>query len=112
MLIMSLYIDTKFNEEKDLWNFSLVGDLDIHTSNKFREEITEAFKEKKKDLEIDGLDLEYIDSTGLGVLISVLKMTKDNKNKIYLKNVQPNVRKIFDITKLDKQFIFRGENND
>ncbi|HLR21690.1 MAG TPA: STAS domain-containing protein [Tissierellaceae bacterium] len=108
---MSLDINRKFNEKEDLWKFSLIGDLDIYTSNKFKEEVSEALKFKQKDLEIDGSDLDYIDSTGLGVLISILKITNDSKNKIYLKNIQPNVRKIFDITELDKQFTFRGENN-
>lgn len=109
---MSLDINTKFDEEKDLWNFTVIGELDIYTSEKFRKEVLAAFKEKQKDLEIDGLDLDYIDSTGLGVLIGILKKTKDKEKEIYLKNIQPNIRKIFDITELDKQFIFRGESND
>lgn len=109
---MSLDIRTRFNQEKDLWNFTLVGELDIYTSEKFRKEVLGAFKKKEKDLEIDGQDLDYIDSTGLGVLIGILKEAKDKEKEIYLKNMQPNIRKIFDITELDKQFIFRGESND
>lgn len=108
---MSLNINVGFNEKDDLWVFSLKGDLDIYTSNKFQEEVLKAFNTKENDLEIDGTDLEYVDSTGLGVLISILKVVRDSDKTIYLNNIKPNIRKIFDITELDKLFVFRGENN-
>lgn len=108
---MSLNIDVNFNEKDNLWVFALKGDLDIYTSNKFKEEVLKVFKAKENDLEIDGSNLEYVDSTGLGVLISILKIVREKEKKIYLSNIKPNIRKIFDITELDKLFIFRGENN-
>lgn len=109
---MSLNMNVKFNETEDLWVFDLKGDLDIYTSSKFKEEVIKAFRSKEKDLEIEGSNLEYVDSTGLGVLISILKIVRESDKKIYLNNIKPNIRKIFDITELDKLFIFRGENND
>ena len=37
---------------------------------------------------------------------------KENDNKIYLSNIKPNIRKLFDITELDKLFIIRGDDNE
>ena len=45
----------------------------VYTSDEFKEEVLKAFESKETDLEINGEKLEYVDSTGLGVLISVLK---------------------------------------
>lgn len=109
---MSLEISSKFDDNQNKWIFKPKGDLDIYTSSQFKEEILKNFNENESDIIIDGENLEYIDSTGLGALISILKSVKEKEIKIYIENVKPNIRKIFDITNLDKLFIFRGEHNE
>lgn len=109
---MSLNIDSKFDSNQDKWVFKPEGDLDIYTSSQFKEEVLKNFNEKQADIIIDGEKLDYVDSTGLGALISILKTTKEKQIKIYIENVKPNIRKIFDITDLDKLFIFRGERDE
>ena len=58
---------------------------------------------------IDCKELKYIDSTGLGVLIGVLKRIKDNNGNdsgnITITNLKPYIEKIFKITGLDKIFL-------
>lgn len=60
------------------------------------------------DVKIDFTNLEYIDSTGLGALIGVLKRLKVNEKDIYIINARKNVKKIFTITGLDKIFKVEG----
>lgn len=57
---------------------------------------------------MDFTNLEYIDSTGLGALIGVLKRLKVNDKDIYVLNARKNVKKIFSITGLDKIFKVEG----
>ena len=109
---MTLSISTKYDEIESKWIVLPQGELNIYTSTKFKEEVLRAFDTKNVDLLIDGQELIYVDSTGLGALISILKKVKDNDNKIYLSNIKPNIRKLFDITNLDKLFIIRGEGNE
>ncbi|WP_353094591.1 STAS domain-containing protein [Tissierella praeacuta] len=109
---MSLNIEVQFDEKENKWIFLPNGEIDIYTSPKFKEEVLKSFNSKETDIIIDGKDLKYVDSTGLGALISILKKLKDSNFKIYLSNVKPNIRKIFDITELDKLFIIRGEVNE
>ncbi|OZV10465.1 anti-anti-sigma factor [Tissierella sp. P1] len=109
---MSLNIQVKFDERENQWVFLPEGEIDIYTSPKFKEEILKHFSSKQTDILIDGENLNYVDSTGLGALISILKKLKDNEYKIYLSNIKPNIRKIFDITELDKLFIIRGEKDE
>jgi anti-sigma B factor antagonist len=104
---MSLNISINYNEEKNIWHVIPEGEIDIYTSSEFRDKIVEKLKEKMSDILIDGERLDYLDSTGLGALISILKITKENENNIYLENIKPNIRKLFDITDLDKVFIIK-----
>lgn len=109
---MSLNVETIFDNGENKWVFKPEGDLDIYTSSEFKEEVIKSLEEKETDIVIDGESLDYIDSTGLGALISILRTMKEKEIKIYIQNVRPNIRKIFDITDLDKMFIFRGEPNE
>ncbi|MCF6465973.1 STAS domain-containing protein [Clostridium sp. Cult2] len=104
---MSLSIKVNFDEEKGIWVIIPEGEIDIYTSPKLKERLVEAFNKRKTDILIDGQNLDYLDSTGLGTLISVLKKAKENDSNIYLENIKPNIRKLFDITELDKVFIIK-----
>lgn len=88
------------------------GDMDIYSSTQFKDLVLDSYNEEKMDLLINGEKLEYVDSTGLGALIGILKRVKEDDKKIYLSNIKPNIRKLFDITELDKLFIIRSENDE
>ena len=109
---MSLEIQTEFDDSQGKWVFKPEGDLDIYTSSQFKEEVLLKLDEKETDIVVNGENLEYVDSTGLGALISILRTMKEKENKIYIEDIKPNIRKIFDITNLDNLFIFRGEKDE
>lgn len=109
---MSFNTNVKYSNEENMWIFMLEGDMDIYTSDVFKEQAIKSYEEKEADILIDGEKLDYIDSTGLGALIGILKILQESDHKIYLTNIKPNIRKLFDITELDKLFNFRGENNE
>ncbi len=64
--------------------------------------------EKILDMKINLENLDYIDSTGLGAMIGVLKKLKTDNKEIYIINPKSNVKKIFTITGLDKIFKVEG----
>lgn len=99
---MDLIIDKYFNLEKNLWEISLNGDLDINSSRKLKNKLDKILKDTKADVVIDAEKLTYIDSTGLGILIGLLKKIKKNNNDLIIENPQNNVLKIFKITGLFK----------
>ena len=109
---MSLKIDIKYHEKDSLIVVIPEGDIDIYTSHKFKETVLNSYCKHEGDISIDGLKLEYVDSTGLGALISILKTARENDNEIIINNLKPNIRKLFDITELDKVFTIRGEGNE
>lgn len=105
---MSLKIDINLDKEKDNWNVSLEGELDIYTSTDLKESLSKIKEDNIKDLVINMQSLDYIDSTGLGILVGVLKRLKQKQKDIYILNTKPNVKKIFTITGLDKIFKLEG----
>lgn len=109
---MSLDINISFNEKENIWVFEPTGELDIFSSPNFKEKVVNAYESRNSDIKIDFEGLEYVDSTGLGALISILRKVKESNNIIYIDNIKPNIKKLFMITELDKLFVIRSEIND
>ena len=105
--MVPLDITVSFDHGEDNWVITPKGEVDIYTSPKMKEVLVDCLKEKDVDVSIDCNMLEYVDSTGLGVLISVLKRVRESGNNIEIINLKPNIRKLFDITGLDKVFIIK-----
>ncbi|NLC03872.1 MAG: STAS domain-containing protein [Tissierellia bacterium] len=106
---MSLDININFDEKENMWVFGPEGELDIFSSPNFKEKVVNAFESRNSDIKIDFEKLEYVDSTGLGALISILRKVKEKDNNVYIHNIKPNIKKLFLITELDKLFIIRSE---
>ena len=105
---MSMNIDSKLNNENGFWDVSLQGELDVSTADKLKEHLHNLADEGKLDMKINLENLDYIDSTGLGAMIGVLKKLKTDNKEIYIINPKSNVKKIFTITGLDKIFKVEG----
>jgi len=99
---MSLQIQSKFNEELEKWDIIAIGEVDISTAPKLRETLDDAYQEKMADIQIYLDDLNYIDSTGLGVIIGAYGRMQQSKNKIILLNPKDNIKRLLNITSLDR----------
>lgn len=100
---MSLNI-VKKQREDDLWKVSISGEMDINSYSEVKEELNSMVEKDAVDIEIDCANLSYIDSTGIGVLIGILKKLKKYDKKIFIINTKENIRRLFNITGLDKIF--------
>ena len=80
---------------------------DIYTSPQLKTNVFALIEDNKKDIIIDGESLVYIDSTGLGVLMSIYKNMKERNLNFKIVNLKPNIYKLFDITGLNKVFDIR-----
>lgn len=99
---MSLKIEYKITQ--DTIEIKPMGEVDIYTSPELKNKIFELIEDKNADLVMDGENLEYIDSTGLGVLMSIYKKTQEKDLNFKIINLKPNIYKLFDITGLNKVF--------
>jgi anti-sigma B factor antagonist len=103
---MSLLIN-KCDDNKETKIFEFIGEIDLNTIEFFKSKINEEIENLKSNLIFDFAKLEYIDSLGLGVLVSILKKIKGFNKEVELVNLKPNVKKLFVITGLDKVFVIK-----
>ncbi|MEW6555669.1 MAG: STAS domain-containing protein [Actinomycetota bacterium] len=82
----------------------LEGEIDLSTAAVFKETVYEVIEAGNTDLVIDLTELEFMDSTGLGVLVAALKKTTTEGGSIRLICDKRNILKVFTITGLDKVF--------
>ncbi len=99
----------EWKEQDKSWNISLSGEIDIYNAPELKSKLLDLLEQKKGDIQVDCKDLKYIDSTGLGVLISALRHVKDYGGNITIRNLKPYIQKIFRITGLDKVFIIEAQ---
>ncbi|WP_407271786.1 STAS domain-containing protein [Radiobacillus sp. PE A8.2] len=79
----------------------LAGEIDAYTAPELKETLLLITKKRIPLIEVDMEQVSYLDSTGLGVIISALKATKEYDGEIKLTNLQSKVMRLFEITSLD-----------
>ncbi len=99
---MNLNINIQYDDLKENWHARLTGDLDINSSIKLKDELSVILDQHESNIVIEAEELNYIDSTGLGVLISLLKRLNNFEKSMIIRNPQDNILKIFKITGLFK----------
>jgi anti-sigma B factor antagonist len=104
-LIMSSDLKITEKRKDSLTEIYLDGEVDIYTSQNLKEKLYEVIDATKQDIKINCADLNYIDSTGLGIFVGALKKAKDYNRNIYVSDLKENIKKLFFITGLDRLFI-------
>jgi anti-sigma B factor antagonist len=81
--------------------------IDANTAWDLRPELVKALCTEGPELWVDLGRVTFIDSTGLGMLVSVLKQAREMKGDLHLINAGREVRRILDITGLRVLFEMR-----
>ncbi|WP_282929066.1 STAS domain-containing protein [Anaerococcus sp. Marseille-Q7828] len=95
--------DKEIKIEDDIQTVKLVGDLDVYSEEDFKEFIEEKI-DANKDLVFDLQDLDYLDSTGLGMFMLIYNKQKENGKSVKIINTKENIKKLFKITDLSDLF--------
>jgi anti-sigma B factor antagonist len=80
----------------------LHGDVDIATAPKVREQLIALMTDRTPWVVLDLDGVGFLDSTGLGVVVGVLKRARTLGGDLRLVCSQPTVRRVFEITALDR----------
>jgi len=80
------------------------GDADLHSAPELRERIRSAIDEGATTVVVDLSATTLIDSTSLGVLLAGMRRLREQDGQIRLVVPRPEVRRIFEITMLDRIF--------
>ena len=88
----------------DTYVISLAGEVDLYTAPEFKQQLLDVIGEGGKDVVVDFSDTTFIDSTTLGVLVGGVKRLRAQDGRLSLVCSDRNIRKIFEITGLDRVF--------
>lgn len=80
------------------------GEIDVYTAPRLREELADLVDSGQYDIIIDMTKVDFLDSTGLGVLVGGLKRVNMHDGSLSLVCTQERILKIFKITGLTKVF--------
>jgi anti-sigma B factor antagonist len=80
------------------------GEIDVYTAPKLREALLSLVDSGTYRLIVDMSGVEFLDSTGLGVLVGGLKRVRAHDGSIDLVVTQGRILRIFKITGLSKVF--------
>lgn len=99
---MDLTLATK--DEGDRTVVEVGGEIDVYTAPKLREQLVDLVNAGRYHLIVDMEGVEFLDSTGLGVLVGGLKRVRAHDGSLRLVCTQERILKIFRITGLTKVF--------
>ena len=100
-------MDLTLDLHSDTPGFTVIavgGEIDVYTAPKLRERLISLVEAGNYQLIVDMESVEFLDSTGLGVLVGGLKRVRAQDGWIDLVCTQSRILRIFRITGLNKVF--------
>ncbi len=97
-------MEINVNESNGVAIVYLKGRLDLSSGTALKEQIKTLFNDEKIKIHLNLSDVEFINSSGLGALVSIMKETRLRKGRLSLSNLASYVQEIFDITQLSHIF--------
>jgi len=87
---------------------SVHGEVDVYTAPRLREKLVELASQGKHQVVVDLEGVDFLDSTGLGVLVGGLKRLRSHDGELALVCTQQRILKVFEITGLTQVFSIFG----
>lgn len=80
------------------------GEVDVYNAPRLREKLVELVSQGRQQIVVDLEAVDFLDSTGLGVLVGGLKRLRSHEGDLTLVCTQSRILKVFEITGLTKVF--------
>ena len=89
---------TKIEEIDGKYVATLEGEMDTAAAMEVEEILKPLYQSNGKDVIIDCTNLENIASSGLRILLSILKDAKASGSRVVLRNVNEDIKNVFSLT--------------
>lgn len=86
--------------------------LNVALAQKFKVEVAKIIDQPEMKIVINLGGVVYIDSTGFGALLSILRVAKSNNAKLKLCNISPEVMELVKLLQLQTVFDIRNSVDD
>jgi anti-sigma B factor antagonist len=84
------------------------GQLIVGNRQELKQKVLEHLEDGDRKFVIDFSNTGYIDSSGLGVLVSLSKKIREQGGELRLSSLNEDLRTLFELTKLDTLFRITG----
>jgi anti-sigma B factor antagonist len=89
-------------DERDGWAVARVsGDLDLTTAPRLRERVVQLVVNGQPRVVLDLQAVDFVDSTGLGVIVGLLKRTRGQGGDLRLVSTRTALQKVLELTALE-----------
>ena len=103
-------MDIQTQEKNNVYTLSLKGRLDLSSGAGLKEKVKSLMAENHNTIHLNLKEVDFINSSGLGVLVSIMKEIRLQKGRLTLSNLASYVQEIFEITQLSHIFeIYESE---
>jgi anti-anti-sigma factor len=89
---------------KEIQVIEPAGILDSTKAEEFRRTVDQLLKEGAEIILIDLKDISFIDSSGLGTLVVLLKKVRSMGRRLCICSINDQVRMLFELTNMDQVF--------
>lgn len=93
----------------DLVRVRISGELTADTCQNLMRAITESLSRDPRKIALDLKDVPFLDTSGLGMLVAVQKITKDAGVRMVLMNPSEPVRDLLKMTRLTEVFAIKED---
>ena len=87
----------------------LKGRLDLANAGMLKSTVKSLLEQDKNKMHFNMLGVDFINSSGLGALVSMMKEVRVHKGRLTLSDLAPYVNEIFEITQLSNIFEIYGD---
>lgn len=91
-------MNTKIEEIDGKYFATLEGEMDTVAAVEAEKVLKPIYDSNGKDVIIDCCGLEYIASSGLRILLSILKGAKANGSRVVMRGVNDDIKTVFQLT--------------
>ncbi len=92
-------------QQGDITIVEVTGQLIVGNRQELKDDVLKLLDGGARKFLIDFRDTAYIDSSGLGVLVSLSKKIREKGGEMRLSNLNEDLRTLFELTKLDTLFV-------
>ncbi|MFH1687328.1 MAG: STAS domain-containing protein [bacterium] len=101
-------MDITVTEVNEATVLKLSGRLDLASGSDLKHRVKELFDKDYNSFHFNMCDIEFVNSSGLGTLVSIMKEVRLRKGRLTLSDLASYVQEIFDITQLSHIFEIYG----
>jgi|LGOV01.1.fsa_nt_gb anti-anti-sigma factor len=91
-------MEINVREDQGRYLVGMEGRLDTNTAPEMEKSLEKYYTMNGFDIVLDFINLDFVSSAGLRVILLIQKKAKALKGKLVIKNVKPEIQEVFDMT--------------